>query len=375
VDLSADAQGIDNHEAGSGRPFAKEDIPMRTYKTPHAYYCGVDLHARSLFVHVLDDKGITRLERDIAASPATFLEAVNPYREGLVVGCECMFAWYWLADLCERERIPFVLGHALAMKAIHGGKAKNDRLDAAKIAGLLKGGFFPMAYVYPKDKRETRDLLRRRSFFVRQRAQLLAHIQNTNSQYNLPPFEKKLTYKGNRSADLAQRFTHASTQLSITADLALIANYDTQIAALESHLVKSAKVDDPATFGFLRTVPGIGPILGLTMLYEIDSIRRFAEVGNFLSYARLVSCTHASAGKVKGVGGRKIGNAHLKWAFSEAASLMLRSFPAAKSWMQRQSKKRGTKKAHAILEAKIGRAVYHLWKKQVAFDGQKFLAS
>lgn len=348
---------------------------MRTYKTQHSYYCGVDLHARTLFVNVLDDKGNTRLELDLPASPSVFLDAVKPYREGLVVGCECMFAWYWLADLCEQQSIPFVLGHALAMKAIHGGKAKNDRLDAEKIAGLLKGGFFPMAYVYPKAKRETRDLLRRRSFFVRQRAQLIAHIQNTNSQYNLPPFDKKLTYKGNRTAQIADRFEHPSTRLSIASDLSLIDSYDQQIAALELHLVQSAKVDDPVTFQLLRTIPGIGPILGLVMLYEIDKISRFAEVGNFLSYARLVACTHESAGKVKGVGGRKIGNAHLKWAFSEAASLMLRSCTAAKSWMQRQSKKRGTKKAHAILEAKIGRTVYHLWRKQVAFDGKKFLKS
>jgi transposase len=348
---------------------------MRPYTTTHEYYCGVDLHARSLFVNVLDATGVTRLERDLPASPAAFLDAVAPYRDGLVVGCECMFAWYWLADLCERERIPFVLGHALAMKAIHGGKAKNDKLDARKIAGLLKGGFFPMAHVYPKAKRETRDLLRRRSFFVRQRAQLIAHVQNTNAQYNLPPFAKKLTYKGNRTAALADRFEHPSTQLSIRSDLALVENYDEQIAALETHLVKSAKVDDPTTFGFLRTVPGIGPILGLVMLYEIESIDRFAGVGNFLSYARLVACTHESAGKVKGVGGRKIGNAHLKWAFSEAASLMLRSFAPAKSWVQRQAKKRGAKKAHAILEARIGRAVYHLWRKQVAFDAKKFLAS
>src|SRR4051794_18207121 len=99
-----------------------------------------------------------------------------------------MFAWYWPADLCEREGIPFVLGHALAMKAIHGGRAKNDRLDAHTLAGLLKGGFFPLAYVYPRAKRDTRDLLRRRAFFVRQRAQLIAHIQNTNAQYNLAPF-------------------------------------------------------------------------------------------------------------------------------------------------------------------------------------------
>jgi len=348
---------------------------MRTYNQPHAFYCGVDLHARTLFVNVLDHSGRTRLEQNLPASPTAFLEAVAPYREGLVVGCECMFAWYWLADLCELHRIPFVLGHALAMKAIHGGKAKNDRLDAAKIAGLLKGGFFPLAHVYPQDKRETRDLLRRRAFFVRQRAQLIAHIQNTNSQYNLPIFNKKLTYKGNRSAEIADRFPHPSTRLSIAADLQLIEHYDVQIAALETHLLKSAKVDNPTVFGFLRTIPGIGPILGLTMLYEIDRIDRFAEVGNFLSYSRLVACTHESAGKIKGVGGRKIGNAHLKWAFAEAASLMLRSFAPAKSWMQRASKKRGKKKAHAILEAKIGRTVYHLWRKQMAFDAKKFLAS
>jgi transposase len=348
---------------------------MRPYTTPHAYYCGVDLHARSLYVHVLDDRGTTRLERDLPAAPAAFLDTVAPYRDGLVVGCECMFAWYWLADLCDRERIPFVLGHALAMKAVHGGKAKNDRLDARTIAGLLRGGFFPMAYVYPRAKRETRDLLRRRSFFVRQRALLIAHVQNTNSQYNLPPFAKKLTYKGNRTAALADRFEHPSTRLAVRSDLALVENYDTQIAALEAHLVKSAKVDDPATFAFLRTVPGVGPILGLVMLYEIDAIARFPEVGNFLSYARLVTGTHESAGKVKGVGGRKMGNAHLKWAFAEAASLMLRSFAPAKAWVQRQAKRRGAKKAHAVLEARIGRAVYHLWRKQVAFDAKKFLAS
>jgi transposase len=286
-----------------------------------------------------------------------------------------MFAWYWLADLCERESIPFVLGHALAMKAIHAGKSKNDRLDAATLAGLLRSGYYPMAYVYPKAKRDTRDLLRRRSHFVRQRAQLIAHLVNTNSQYNLPAFGKKLTYKGNRSTALADRFEHPSTKLSMQANLALIEAYDAQIAAVESHLVRTAKVDDPATFAFLRTVPGIGPILGLVLLYEIDSIRRFPEAGNFLSYSRLVLGTHESAGKVKGLAGRKLGNAHLKWAFSEAASLMLRSFAPAKAWMARQSKKRGAKKAHAILEAKIGRAVYHLWEKQTAFDAKKFLAS
>jgi hypothetical protein len=171
---------------------------MRFYNTPQAYYCGVDLHARSMFTHILDSRGDTVLASDLAANPDVFLKAIAPYRQGLVVGCECMFAWYWLADLCEDHSIPFTLGHALYMKLIHGGKAKNDKIDAAKIAALLRGGMFPMAYVYPRGKRATRDLLRRRSHFVRHRAPLITHITNTNSQYNLPPFTAKLSRASNR---------------------------------------------------------------------------------------------------------------------------------------------------------------------------------
>ena len=346
---------------------------MRVYKQPHAFYAGVDLHARTMYTHILDDHGRTVFERDLPACPDAFLGAVGPFRQGLVVGCECMFAWYWLADLCEDQSIPFVLGHALYMKMIHGGKAKNDKIDAGKLAGMLRGGLFPMAYVYPRAKRQTRDLLRRRSFFVRQRAQLIAHIQNTNSQFNLPPFSKKLSYAGNRTPEIAERFTDPSTRLSIAADLQLIDAYDSQIADLERHLLKNAKVDDPVTFHLLRTVPGIGPILGLILLYEIDNIGRFPEAGNFLSYSRLVRCNHESAGKIKGTGGKKIGNGHLKWAFSEAACLMLRSCLPVKSWMQRQEKKRGKRKALSLLEAKLGRTVYHLWRKQLPFDPKRFL--
>jgi len=348
---------------------------MRFYKTQHSYYCGIDLHARSMFTHILDHEGKTVFERDLPAGPDAFLDAVAPFRQGLVVGCECMFAWYWLADLCEDHEVPFVLGHALYMKAIHGGKAKNDRIDAGKIAGLLRGGMFPLAYVYPRAKRETRDLLRRRCFFVQQRSQLTAHIVNTNSQYNLPPLTKKLCYAGNRSDDLAKRFQHPSTQQSILADLKLIDAYDEQIDEVERAVLRTAKIDNPVTLQLLRTTPGIGKILSLVMLYEIDQVSRFPEVGNFLSYSRLVRCEHESAGKKKGSGGKKIGNAHLKWAFSEAACLMLRAMPEAKKWLQRQERKRGKKKALAVLEAKIGRTVYHLMRKQQPFDAQRFFCS
>jgi len=152
---------------------------MRCYTGQHRFYVGVDLHARSMYIHVLDHQGKTVFEQDLPAEPGVFLDAMKPFRDDLVVGAECMFAWYWLADLCEDHAIPFVLGHALYMRMIHGGKAKTDRIDAAKLAGMLRGGLFPMAYVYPRAKRQTRDLLRRRSFFVRQRAQLITHTPSS----------------------------------------------------------------------------------------------------------------------------------------------------------------------------------------------------
>jgi transposase len=166
---------------------------MRFYTKQHKYSCGIDLHARSMYLCILDQAGEVLLHRNLRTNPETFLKAVAPYREDLVVSVECIFTWYWLADLCRRENIHFVLGHALYMKAIHGGKAKNDRIDASKIAILLRGGMLPQAYVYPPEMRATRDLLRRRLHFTRKRAELLAHIENTNSQYNLPAFQKKLT--------------------------------------------------------------------------------------------------------------------------------------------------------------------------------------
>jgi transposase len=221
---------------------------MRCDTGQHRFYCGVDLHARTMFTHVLDANGTTVFDRDLPTDPDVFLDALQPFRDGLVVGAECMFSWYWLADLCADEGIPFALGHALAMKHIHGGKTKTDRIDAAKLAALLRGPGapgFPMGYVYPRAKRQTRDLLRRRSFFVRQRAQLITHIVNTNTQFNRPPLPKKLTYAANRSADIAERFADPSTRLAVTADLGLIDAYDSQIAELERYLVRHANPGAP----------------------------------------------------------------------------------------------------------------------------------
>jgi transposase len=286
-----------------------------------------------------------------------------------------MFAWYWLADLCAEQKIPFVLGHALYLKAIHGGKSKNDQIDAEKLARLLRGGAFPQAYVYPKGMRETRDLLRRRTFLVRRRSELLAHLVNTNSQYNLPPLSQKLCYPRNRQdLDLPARFADPSVQRNVQTDLALTDALDEQIGELELYLTRTAKIDDPQAYHRLLTVPGVGKVLALIFLYEIHDVKRFDEVGQFLSYARLVRCEHESAGKKKGSGGKRIGNAHLKWAFGEAACLLLRTSEQAKKWLARREKKHGKARALGALSAKLGRAVYHLLRKKEAFDIARFFA-
>jgi transposase len=349
---------------------------MRFYNQQHRFYCGVDLHARTMYLCILDANGQVVIDKNLAAEPDVFLQAVAPFRDGLVVAVECLFCWYWLADLCAKEQLTFVLGHALYKKAIHGGKSKNDQIDAGKIARLLPGGNLPQAYVYPAGMRATRDLLRRRMYLVHKRAETIAHVQNTNSQYNYAPFGKKLSYAANREElQIAERFSDPSVRRMIEIDLALIDHYDALLGDVELYLTRTAKVDDADAFHRLRSIPGVGKILALVLLYEIHDVGRFAEVGNFLSYARLVRCAHESGGKKLGSGGKKIGNPHLRWAFAEAACLFLRQSETAKKWLQRQEKKRGKGKALGILAAKLGRAVYHVLRKKVAFDEKRFWAS
>jgi transposase len=232
----------------------------------------------------------------------------------------------------------------------------------------------PQAYVYPADMRATRDLLRRRIHLMRQRAELLAHIQNTNSQYNLPEIGKKIAYKANR-AGVAERFPEPAVQKSVEVDLALIDHYDQLLRSVELSILHTAKQHNANTLYLLRTVPGIGEILSLVLLYEIHDIQRFPRVQDFVSYCRLVKCARESAGKRYGTSGAKIGNAYLKWAFSEAAVLFLRTNPAGQKYLARLEKKHGKGKALTVLAHKLARAVYYMLKRETAFDMQMFLQS
>ena len=346
---------------------------MRFYTETRPYYCGIDLHARSLYVCIIDHNGKTCIHKEIKAAPEPLLKILTAYLDQIVVGVECMHCWYWIADFCEHRGIEFILGHALYMKAIHGGKAKNDRIDSNKIARLMRGGNFPLAYVYPKAMRATRDLLRRRSKMVRYSGQFKAHVSNTATQYNqLPPAKGRLRTVSGR-ADITHILTDHSAQRNINMDLHLVETFDQEIARVERFVEDQAKHHNQCDLITLQTIHGIGRILALTILYEVGDIQRFDTVQQFASYARLVKCKAESAGKSYGTQGNKIGNMHLKWAFSEAAVTHLKGNDKAKAYLEKLQRRMSKAKALSVLAHKIGRCVYYMLKNKQVFDEQRFL--
>lgn len=345
---------------------------MRFYTKQHQFYCGIDLHANAMYVCILTALGEVVVHKNIPTRRKSFLRLIKPYRDGLVVGCECMFSWYWLADLCEAEGIEFVLGHAYYMRSIHGGKAKNDRIDSHKIAVLLRGGSFPLAYVYPKEWRATRDLMRRRNHLTRKKSELLAHIQNTATQYNLPDPLGRIA-KPSERGELLEKFSDPVVRRMVQLDLELIEQAETTLTTLERDLEQLTQQHAPVEIALLKSIHGVGRILGMVILYEIEDIARFPRVQDFVSYCRLVKPAKESNGKSYGHSGKKIGNGHLRWAFGEAVVMMLKGNEPAKAVLQKLASKYGKGKALAILSHRLGRAVYYMLKNQVPFDQDKFL--
>jgi transposase len=299
---------------------------MRFYTTQHKASCGIDRHARSMDVCILSQDGESLLHRNMQTSPEMFLKALAPSRAELVVAVAWIFTWYWLADLCAREEIPFVLGQALSRTAIHGGKANTDTSDAQKIAVLRRGGLLPQAYVYPAAMRAPRALLRRRIHLVRTRAELLTPGQHTNHHYTWPETGKAIASKTNRPG-VAERFADPAVQKSVEVDLALIAYDAHRLRDLALAMVQTAKQPAAHTLSWLQTVPGLGKLLRLVLLYESHDLTRFPRGPDGVSSCRLGKCAKASAGKRYGPAGAKSGNASRPWAVAEAAGLLLRHHP------------------------------------------------
>jgi transposase len=205
----------------------------------------------------------------------------------------------------------------------------------------------------------------------RKPSELIAHIQNTASQYNLPPFEHRISKKHQR-VGLLEHFPDVQVRNSVALDLSLIDHYDELLPKLERHIRACAKGHDHKALVLLRSIHGADLIIPLILLYEVHDIARFPRVQDFLSHCRLVKPTRESAGKIQGHSGGKIGNAHLKWAFGELATTFLRANPRAQQLHERLKKKHGKGKALSILAAKLARATYYMLSRGKVFDGDKF---
>jgi len=351
---------------------------MKYYTSTTQFNCGIDLHARQMYVCLMDREGKKLVHTNIRNNDFEFfLKRIAPYRHDLTVCCECMFGWYWLADACQAAGLHFVLAHALYLKAIHGGKNKNDRIDSEKLAHLLRTNLIPPAYVYPAAKRPLRALLRQRILYVWRRSELLSRLQSHQLAHNRPTLRQTRPNRAPWEQQLLAQEDNPVRQLALQNDLALIGHYDAQLAILEKELLQLTKQTACRDFTLLQTTPGIGEYLGLTILHEIGDINRFPTVKDFLSYCRLVKGTVASGGKIKGLRGAKLGNPYLRWAFGEAAVIAKRDHALLGPLAQRLEARMGGNKfkANTVLAIKLARAVYFMLKSHTVFDADRLVAT
>jgi transposase len=339
------------------------------------YYCGIDLHSRTMYATVMNKLGEILFRRNMPNDFKIFSEFMRPFLPELAVGVESTYNWYWLSDGCQIAGIPFYLGHAFYMKAIRGNKNKNDRIDSKTIADLMRANMFPPAYAYPAKMRSTRDLLRRRSFYVSLRAGANTHIQSLFSQEAILDVYGWDVKKKKTRRSLCEHAGNPDLALSIESNLDLIDVTDSIVKKLEKQILQQANNHNGPAFDLLKTITGVGDILALTTLYEIHTIGRFKSVQKFSSYCRAIKCQRESNGKGTDSGNSKIGNPYLKWAISQIINKAQTQSPAIERYFEKLKAKHGPRKARGIMTHKFAVTIYYMLKNGQPFDEEKFLQS
>lgn len=342
---------------------------MKYYTTTTEFNCGIDLHTRQMYICVMDRTGNVLVHRNIRKNDfAFFLKLVEPYRHDLTVTCESCFVCFWLADACQDADIKFVLAHAYYVRSIAANKHKNDKEDARELAECLRTNRIPPAYVCPRDLRPVRKLLRRRNKYVKNRAVLTGHSTCEVMAAGHQPLNTSANSKEKWREGIRDSFDDPLDSFTVDAELFMIQSYDRVIQQMEQRIEQHARDYKQQEYRLLRTVPGIGKILALTILYEAIDIKRFPTVQDFVSYCRLVAGTNESGGKDFGGKGRKMGNAYLKWAFMQAAILGKRADPKMNAYFEKLNRKKGKHVANVIIAAKIARSVYFMLERKAGFS-------
>ncbi|MDH3558134.1 MAG: IS110 family transposase [Desulfobacterales bacterium] len=339
-----------------------------------ALYAGMDLHSRNTLVGVINGSFQRVFEKRVPNDLSLIVDTLEPFAsrlKGIVI--ESTYNWYWLVDgLMDAGYSNVRLANPSAVKQYEGLKHTDDRHDAFWLAHLFALGILPEGYIYPKEDRPVRDLLRKRSFLVKHRT---AHILSLQSMLER---EKGYKLRGNeikrlKTEDIARIFSQEHLVMSAQANRASIEFLRHHIKRIEKAVRNRVKLH--RSFEYLMTVPGIGDILALTIMLEVGDIARFARVGNFASYARCVSSQKLSDGKKKGQGNRKNGNRYLAWAFVEASHHARRYNERLRSYYQRKCAKRNQAVATKAVCNKLARACYYIIRDQVPFREEALFCS
>lgn len=329
-------------------------------------YSGIDLHSTNSYLAIIDESGKRIFKEKLPNDIVTISERLSLYSgtlEGVVV--ESTYNWYWLVDGLMAEGFVVHLANPSAIQKYSGLKHADDKHDAFWLAEMLRLDILPTGYIYPKDERPIRDLLRKRGHLVSLRSSLMISLQNiitrncgskmkTNDIRRLKEDRVQPLLAGNEDLALAGKVSKDSIDFLTR-----------QIRSIETFLEKKLELKE--SYKKLVTIPGIGKILGLTIMLETGPVERFEKVGNFASYCRMVSSQWTSNGKSKGKGNKKNGNKYLCWAFSEAAEFARRNDYNARAFYNRKLRKTNFMIAHAALAHKLARAAFHIMKAGVNF--------
>lgn len=335
-------------------------------------YSGIDLHSTNSVILVSDEADRIVCKRRVPNELATVLALLEPYRAELAgVVVESTYNWYWLVDGLQAAGYRVHLANAAAIKQYEGLKHSDDDSDAAHLAQLLRLGILPTGYICPPQQRAVRDLARKRLQLVRSRTAHILAVENIVARQTGARIKsvdvKQLTVQEVQKLGQGEDVT-----LAIASNVAVIQTLNVQIEQLEARLRK--RVRRCAEFKLLTTAPGIGEILATTVVLETGTVKRFAEVGNFASYARCVDSQRISNGKKKGAGNVKNGNRYLAWAFIEAANYARRYCPEAQRFYERKKARTNNIVATKALAHKLARACYHMLKDQKPFDVKRCFA-
>ena len=334
-------------------------------------YCGIDLHSTNHWLTIIDEHGNRLVEKRLRNDLSLTLSELKPYRPALTgIAIESTYNWYWLVDGLMAAGYQVKLVNTSAVRQYDGLKHSDDRDDAFHLAHLLQLGILPTGYIYPKKERAVRDLLRQRIRLVQQRTthvviakNLFARQMNLHVQTEILNGAKKEPWPVVEDARVA---------MAIYAHRPIIDAINVEIKRIEGEVRRELK--ENVLNRLLQSVPGIGPILAWIILLETGDIRRFAAVGNFTSYCRLVQGVKISNGKKKGETNERCGNANLSWAFHEAAHTAIRYLPAARSYYDRKLRQRNRMVAMKAISHKLARACYFIMRDGVPFDPDKLFS-